>query len=176
MNFVYAGVGSRKAPDDILDRMKAIAQFLAGKGWTLRSGGANGPDTAFEFAHDSMGVVRVRGTEIFLPWQGFNGRSSKYASVSKEAMELASQYIPHWQMLNWAAKLLHGRNAYQVMGWDLKTPAAMVVCWTPGGKIQGGTATAIKIAEGHGIPVYNLARLPDDEWLTRLQPNGFCAL
>ena len=29
-------------------------------------------------------------------------------------------------------------------------------CWTPGGEAVGGTATAIKVATAHGIPVFNL--------------------
>jgi tRNA A37 N6-isopentenylltransferase MiaA len=32
-----------------------------------------------------------------------------------------------------------------------------VICWTPGGKTVGGTATAIRLAERNQIEVINLA-------------------
>jgi len=38
----YSGIGSRETPDDILELMKAVAYKLAGRGYTLRSGGADG--------------------------------------------------------------------------------------------------------------------------------------
>lgn len=54
----------------------------------------------------------------------------------------------------------HCRNPYQVMWDNLATPVDMVVCWAPkkgqGGFVRGGTATAVRIAIEHGIPVYNL--------------------
>ena len=176
MNLFYAGVGSRKTPPHILDRMRKIADSLMKLGWTLRTGGAEGADQAFI---GGLGLkkafVWTDQVELYLPWQGFCGHHSRYYQVSEEAMSIAKSVIPHWPSLNRAARLLHGRNAYQVLGYDLKTPAKMVICWTRGGKTIGGTATAIRLAEQRGIPIYNLALLPNDEWLTRLQPNGFCS-
>lgn len=50
----YAGVGSRETPQDILNTMYKIGKYLASKGYTLRSGGAIGADTAFENGCDSV--------------------------------------------------------------------------------------------------------------------------
>lgn len=44
----YSGVDSRKTPPNILDLMTKVAQKLAGQGWVLPSGGADGADSAFE--------------------------------------------------------------------------------------------------------------------------------
>ena len=50
----YAGVGSRETPLDVLKTMWKIGNYLATKGYTLRSGGAKGADTAFENGCDSV--------------------------------------------------------------------------------------------------------------------------
>ena len=44
----YTGIGSRETPTAILDLMIAIGGVLAQRGFTLRSGGADGADDAFE--------------------------------------------------------------------------------------------------------------------------------
>lgn len=51
----YAGIGSRQTPDDILELMHRIGSTLAINGFTLRSGGAVGADTAFEQGAVSIG-------------------------------------------------------------------------------------------------------------------------
>lgn len=83
----YTGIGSRGTPSEILEIMTDIARFLAETGYTLRSGGASGADTAFE-----SGVLHIDKKEIYLPWSGFNGNTSPRFGVSDEAMELASKY------------------------------------------------------------------------------------
>ena len=44
----------------------------------------------------------------------------------------------------------------QVLGKTMSEPAKMVVAWTPGGQIVGGTGQALRIAQSHGIPIRNL--------------------
>ncbi len=187
---IYAGIGSRKTPPEILLRMYRIASQLAREGWLLRSGHADGADMTFEegcnFAvlttpdlqkpGPGMRFSDVGIKEIILPWSGFNGSHSNFFRTMPEAFAIAESVIPYWRRLNRPAQLLHARNVHQVLGPDLKSPVDMVVCWTPGGKEVGGTVTALKVAalQPRAIPVYNLASLPDDEWLSRLQPNGFC--
>ena len=63
----YAGIGSRETPNDICLYMTTIAKKLAKLGYTCNSGGADGADSAFE-----RGAVINR--QIFLPWDGFNGK------------------------------------------------------------------------------------------------------
>ena len=74
----------------------------------------------------------------------------------KQSELLASQVHPAWDKCNDWARGMHSRNCHQILGYDLKSPVDCVITWTPNGKIQGGTATAIKLAIKHNIPVFNL--------------------
>jgi len=155
----YTGIGSRKAPADILAVMTALAAQMAGA-YVLRSGAADGADAAFE-----AGALKAGGArEIYLPWKGFNGHSSELYHASEQAFVLAQSVHPAWDRLEQGPKKLHSRNTYQVLGQALNAPSELVICWTPDGcesartrnRNTGGTATAIVLAERHGIPVYNL--------------------
>lgn len=162
--FFYAGIGSRQTPLPVLALMSAAAVRLAATGWTLRSGGADGADLAFEQGAGNG------PKEIYLPWQGFNGNSSLLYDIDDAAFELAAQYHPNWSRLKSSVRRLIARNSYQVLGRDLATPVRFVLCWTPDGIISaqgrteasGGTGQAIAIAADRGIPVFNLAR-PEHE-------------
>jgi predicted Rossmann fold nucleotide-binding protein DprA/Smf involved in DNA uptake len=52
MNY-YAGIGSRQTPEDVLKIMKTIGSFMVHKDYILRSGAADGADTAFEQGCDA---------------------------------------------------------------------------------------------------------------------------
>lgn len=145
----YTGVGSRKTPPEICAFMTGIAQRLAAHGYTLRSGGADGADTAFE-----TGAGELK--EIWLPYKGFNESTSRFILNKGPAFEIASTIHPVWHHLGYGAKLLHARNCHQVLGADLRTPSKFLICWTKGGGQYGGTATAIKLAMRWQIPVFNL--------------------
>ncbi len=128
-------------------------------GWRLRSGGAPGMDTAFQ-----RGVSFAKNMSIYLPWAVFNnnvaGRGGCY-DASKlvawdAALETVDKYHPNPQALSRASRKLMARNAFQVLGPDLKTPADLVICWTPDGKASGGTGQAIRIAEDNRVLVVNL--------------------
>lgn len=157
---VYVGIGSRVTPKDVLTFMTRTAQHLAGRGWTLRTGGGDGADTAFR-----RGVANTKLLELYYPWPGFDARMRPTLTrPTRAAYELSKGYHPTWNRLGNAAKALHARNAHQVLGPMLDAPASFVLCWTPDGGIEitttntGGTGQAIRIAVGHGIPVFNLAR------------------
>jgi len=148
----YTGIGSRQTPDADLSQMTIIASNLEPTGFILRSGGAKGADTAFE-----NGVTEEDHKEIYLPWKGFNNSKSSRYTITKEALELAAHYHPAWSRCSTAAHSFHARNCYQVLGQDLNTPTQFVLCWTPDGKIAGGTGQAMRIAIDRGIPVINMA-------------------
>lgn len=157
----YAGIGSRKTPADILERMTAAATRLASAGYTLRSGAAQGADTAFEIGAGA-------NKEIYLPWTNFNNNASPLHTPSREAEQIAEVLHPAWAKLLPAAKKLMARNSHQILGTDLKSPVDFVVCFTPDGAEResersyttGGTGQAISLASRWGIPVFNFAR-PD---------------
>lgn len=153
----YAGIGSRSAPKAICDKMTTIAVRLEAIGYTLRSGGATGADTAF--------AKEVTNKQIFLPWDDFNGQRLSYA-VPLGAYAIAQHHHPAWDHLTPAAKKMMARNAMQILGPELNSPSEFVICWTPDGctnaeerkSTTGGTGQAIAHASCIGIPVFNLAR------------------
>jgi hypothetical protein len=156
----YTGVGSRKTPFEVLERMRSLGYALARAGYLLRSGGADGADEAFERgAKDGNGAA-----EIYVPWPGFNDHPSGLVRRSLEAEAIARSAHPAWDRLSPAARKCHTRNVHQVLGFDLRTPSLFVVCWTPDGctgadtrtAMTGGTATAILVAERYAVPVFNL--------------------
>ena len=49
----YSGIGSRETPDNVLVVMEKLGAAFAKKGFVLRSGGADGADSAFERGCDS---------------------------------------------------------------------------------------------------------------------------
>lgn len=147
----YCGIGSRKAPQDVLAKFFKIGAYLAKKGFVLRSGNAEGSDFFFETGCDSEGGVK----EIYLPWKGFGNSNSELYNIPIGARLIAKSIHPAWDKLNDAAKSLHSRNVGQVISFDLNTPVDFVVCYTENGEVKGGTSTAIRLAEQLGIPVFN---------------------
>ncbi len=130
--------------------MRDIARDLAGRGYVLRSGGANGADLAFESGAGDA-------TEIFVPWPHFNGCAHGILPPDPAAaMALAAAHHPGWRRCSPAARAIHARNVCIVLGGDLATPSDFVICWTPDGRASGGTGQAVRVARAHGIPVYFL--------------------
>ena len=160
----YAGIGSRNTPDQQRSRMADIAAGLAKQGWLLRSGAAPGADTAFEWGCDQVDGAK----EIYLPWNNF-ARHSNGMTITPEQWEaaqyLASLFHPAWAKCSPAARQLHARNGFQILGPDLNDPVNMVICWTPEGKMVGGTSQAMRIAQHFQIPILNLAMLSDNAFM-----------
>lgn len=169
----YAGVGSRKTPTEVLRLMERIGKRLAELGWTLRTGGAEGADQAFERGARAGGG----GVEVFLPWPGFSGYSDgRLKRPSAEAVRVAATLHPAWERLSPAARQLIARNGHQVLGASMDDPVALVICWTPDGAESeaecgletGGTGQAIRLASRWGVPVVNLKRAGALERIARL--------
>lgn len=147
--FAYAGIGSRETPRHICEKMTHIAYLLGQGGYKLRSGGARGADIAFE-----RGVENPEMKEIFYK-----------DDICETAIKLAKQFHPNWSGCSSAAKELHSRNVYQILGKDLNSPSLFVICWTPDGstgetsRATGGTGQAIRIARAKEIPIINLKNI-----------------
>lgn len=58
-NKYYAGIGSRNFPAAVLENMTKIAARLEKAGYTLRSGGAGGADTAFSLGVEAAARGKV---------------------------------------------------------------------------------------------------------------------
>lgn len=154
MNKIYAGIGSRETPTEILAIFEHLGCWLANKGYTLRSGHADGADMAFENGFDKSKADHSL-KEIYLPWAFFNNSTSLHSTISPEAVEIARKFHPRYDTLSQGAQKLQARNSYQVLGYDLKTPVDFIICWTPNGSGSGGTGQAIRIAKAYNIPVFD---------------------
>lgn len=148
----YTGIGARETPGPILEMMETIAQFMAKKGFVLRSGGAEGASMAFEKGCDIAGGKKM----IFLPWRGFNANNSPIYTIPDRAYDIAKDFEPAWSTLNDSGKRLKARYALTVLGQDLKDPSIGVICYTKEGKMKGGTGQAMKIAMKYKVPIFDL--------------------
>ena len=146
----YTGIGSRNTPQDMQTIMTRVAIALANDNWVLRSGGAEGADTAFD-----LGAHYKR---IYLPWDGFNGKQVDNVSYIvppyNEQMVFEYHTAPH--RLTSGGMRLMSRNSYQVLGDNLDNQSSFLVCWTSDGKMSGGTGQAMRIAQDFCVPIYNL--------------------
>lgn len=155
---IYTGIGARATAPAICELMYELAKVLGERGFILRSGGAEGADTAF-----AQGARAVAGTrQIFLPWKNFNGvYDGIVVPDNPKITAIASQYHPNWSNLSDPVKKLHSRNVPQVLGLDLETKSDFVVCYTPNGSGYGGTGQALRIARAYKIPVYDLGHMSE---------------
>lgn len=162
----YAGIGSRETTPAILTEMTALAQQLAEDGWTLRTGGAHGADTAFEAGHRSG--AGAHNIEVYLPWNGYNGREAcdLHGTIVLDpatrdfAETVAGKLHPAWHRCRRGARALHARNVAILRGRNLNDNADAVVCWTRDGGTTGGTGMGIRLAHDRRIPVFNLFSKP----------------
>jgi hypothetical protein len=146
-----------------------VCMRLAQLGVTFTSGlcelGMDGiAQKAYSKAVD-LGLAKESQFEVYVADQHNIRRSTlprkhlaivRNKSLIAETERIASEVHPAWDRCNEWARGMHSRNCHQILGYDLKSPVDAVICWTPNGKIQGGTATAIRIALKYNIPVFNL--------------------
>jgi len=163
---IVTGIGARKTPAAVLLDMTRIGAWCREHKVPLRSGHADGADWAFEQGAQELCIA-------YLPWRGFNKhlKSAARTPVCEQPEAVAAlvrEFHPAPERLSAGVRKLHGRNMFQVLGSRLNQPSSAVVCWTPDGRVVGGTATAIKLALAHGIPVYNLASVSYGEVRVRL--------
>lgn len=170
MKKYYAGIGSRTTPNSVEPKIREIAEFLISEGYILRSGGADGADTMFENAVKDKSLK-----EIYVPWYCFNSSTSPLCRVSEEAIQFSLKYHPKPEGMTRNIQKIMGRNAYQVLGQDLKTKSDFIVCWQKENEDavplwnHGGTSQALRIAEAHGIKFYNIAteKISFKDWYCR---------
>lgn len=160
----YAGIGSRQTPVGGLDDMREIAHELEIRGYTLRSGNADGADAAF-----ASGVEK--NAQIWLPYKNFNinyqilrpdHTYKLVVSYDREALLSVKEFHPAPERLGTNGLLFMARNFRQIVGRD-EANSEFVICWTPEGKEKGGTAQAMRIARHYKIPIYNLFNLTSNQ-------------
>ncbi len=169
----WTGVGSRETPPDILLMMEFIGKLLTDLGYVMRSGGAEGADTAFYAGCKKSDKFYEATPEVFLSWDGMTAYGKKWYHDPKEgyldahrydtwqaANAIALETRGSWERCGWGGQQHHTRNVFQVIGTDLASPSNFLICWAqPVGKkgyVRGGTATAVKLAIQKHIEVFNL--------------------
>lgn len=156
-NYIFAGIGSRKTPENVLNVFTDLATSLASIGIVLRSGGADGADKAFETGCDKM----LGPKEIYLPWKNFNGSTSNLyldnLPNSKQAEDIAKIFHTHLYNCSDAVKKLMTRNTFQVLGPDLneETYSDFIICYTEKGLAGGETGQALRIAADKNIAIFD---------------------
>lgn len=173
---IYTLIGSRSTPKEIMDLMEKFAYKAASKDYIVRSGGADGADTCAELGvkrylkDNNLGEHRQSDLmEIYLPWNNFNKRDSDeegYYTLSNLpnknlAYKLAEETHPAWDRCSNGAKSLHARNTMQILGDTLDKPSRFILCYGESEKKgnvipKGGTRTACKLGEKHGVEIFNL--------------------
>lgn len=172
---IFTMIGSRKAPDDVVEWFIRIGEALLKAGHTGRSGLApEGIDYSLTCAViNELNADREPSAELYIAWNGFDGWrdgdlngtviAAKKLPCYEKAVELAKGAHPNWGAVGAGGKLLHSRNPFQVLGSDLASPSDVVLLWAPiaGDSITGGTRTAYELAKTSSIPIYN-AKVPGE--------------
>lgn len=173
----YAGIGARKTPPEINTLIFLLSIKLAEDGWGLSSGGAIlGADANFFAGYKEYSRMRTNDVShqcrIMLP----DGRhkflkepdNRDFMKVTylltesfmrEQALKEIATVHPNWNScIDTYYGDLHGRNALVIKGFDLTTPVSRCIYWAEvrNGVIQGGTGTAVRLAQACGIPCMNL--------------------
>ena len=186
---IYTGIGSRDTPKDIQWIMSRIGYGMAKRGHTLRSGRADGADQAFEnglFSYIEAITEKVDTlshttpipelAELYKPWRTFGSPTTTWDILPTDdpklwsrALQIVRDIHPNPDALSDAAKLLHGRNVFQVLGKDLNTPSNFIIYWAKtdkNGIPVGGIRTAVRLAQLKNIPTINML---DPDWNDRFK-------
>ncbi len=176
----YAGIGSRETPQEILDLMTKAAEYLDGLGYTLRSGAADGADTAFEKGatkkeifkgFDPAGETEVKIAHEIHPDLKGAMNASKNKKIKAKLAEGATQQEAEksGERSAWAVQNLMARNTNQVFGKNLDSSVDFVLFYAKETdnplRPKGGTGQAVEMARRKGIPTINMA---DANWRDQL--------
>ncbi len=168
MTKYWTGVGSREVSEDIAALQVRIGEVMASKGYTLRSGAAQGSDFNF---HQGVFNGNPLLSEIWIPWNGFmkderpsNGKGSTYIIPDKEDFEVARKHYLDTGIISWfdnmkqGAQKLHGRNYFQVHGFndELSKVCIYAAKESKFKEESGGTRSAVMLSRLMNVPCYNL--------------------
>lgn len=174
---LYTGIGSRNLRGCEYQQLFALGSTLAQNRLLPRSGHAVGSDYVIELGARTVWPYDQVGPEIYLPHNGFNQGDieedpwlidATKLPLYVEAERLIRDVHPYGQHLKGFALAAHIRNAFQVLGSDLKSPSLFLLCCADPAKkgsvdVKGGTGTAVKLAQMHGVEIYNLRTRPYEE-------------
>jgi hypothetical protein len=160
-----ACVGSRRLNDDELAECYELGKYLAGEGYVVTTGGAEGADLAF--AH---GCLSEFGHVIYyLPWEWSNwGHISTLCTRGSYDMvwynpdwhqrwtEIGRKCHPNWHNLSDKGKKYHARNAGIMIGEDEEHEIVERIYAYPSPDRRGGTEQSFRMAKYLGIHIVNM--------------------
>lgn len=87
-----------------------------------------------------------------------------FGYTTPEAIELTGRYQPNWGGVEYTVRPIAAVNANLVLGKNLRSPAELVVLWSPDGITSSRQRTArtryfgvaVTIAEWYGVPCFNV--------------------
>ena len=182
----YTGVGSRDITQEEYHLLKQIGTRMSELDYWLRSGAADGSDSAFQ--HGACYDQEIK-TEIWIPWPSFQidlQRSTPYVdyhSLTEDLFSVARQFyldkkiIPWFDNMTRGPQALHARNYYQVVGFPSENNISKVCIYcadeSKKGEVAGGTRSAVMVARYYGIPTYNIRiKEQKEELLNKLKIKG----
>lgn len=182
----YTGVGSRDITQEEYRLLKQIGTRMSELGYWLRSGAADGSDSAFQ--HGACYDQEIK-TEIWIPWKSFQSELQQgtpyvnYYIPTKDMFETARNFFIEKKIIPWydnmpqGPKALHGRNYYQVVGFPSENNLSKVCIYCADesrkGDVAGGTRSAVMVARYFSIPTYNIRiKEQKEELLSKLKIKG----
>jgi hypothetical protein len=170
----YTGVGSRKTTPKNLSIMRQIAQALAARNYRLRTGDAEGADSAF--TSGALSKLKPQQVQELIHAYVAHDATKRLASYERKPdpdmignlLKIVGKYHPNPAALKTDAYSrgsslgLQARNALQLGGDRLTDPSDFaVMAFTPPNQRRfegdlGGTGQAFRLAKAKNIPVFDL--------------------
>lgn len=148
----YAFTANNDIPEEVMSRICDIMRDLERRGYTLRTGGMEGPEDTAEKA--------VEKKEIHLPWKDFNEKKSKFTWTSERAMAVAKMFHPAFDSMKKGVQIFLAKNARLVLGNKVDSPALFLLTWTEDGAESAREKTARTGFSGHPISIASALRIP----------------
>lgn len=174
----YAGIGSRKTPQEVLDKMTEVSKYLDDLGYTLQTGftfknketnlDEEGADKAFSDGSKNktlFGPYDIRKTV-----KGIVSADTYNKTVTEKSSAIVKEVHPAPDRLTSGAIKLMARNTNQIFGKDLSSTVDFVVFYAKETsnplRPEGGTGQAVEMARRKSIPTINMA---NDNWRDELR-------
>ncbi len=154
--------------------LNSLFARFADLGFTLRTSGTLGIELSALKAYKKKldkGLITPKRVQVFSPWNGYSTLipiTSCYVYLTVDNFSPASNFVrlvtPYWDKGTRNMKKQQAKNAMMVFGAKLDRPCDLMIVWNEKdakGNPTGSTATAIRLAETNGIPVFDLTDQDD---------------
>lgn len=150
----------REFPQEIKDKLVAIASRLINKGYTVRFN-ADDKDISDPIMNISQDKV-----EAHTPWRNFNEINSKHYWNSKTSTHLASTNFPAWDKIPNVVQAMMARNVRMIFGTRNNSITKCLITWSPDGASKfsevtrdtGRSSFIISFASKYCFPVINIQK------------------